>query len=148
MTNDKKRMWLYIIGSAVTVVGGYFIYRNYRITKIYETTMDTNQANQTLDTSLSNIPDINPADYQQQDDEGTSTGTTLGDESRQEAVRINGVVYVGSSNSGLYVSSVGSGSVQYDDNAGSMFVGDATIDVPPSSVEYGYVDSDGNFNNY
>lgn len=148
MTNDKKRMLLYIIGGAVTVIGGYFIYRNYRITKIYETTMDTTQANQTLDKSLSNVPDINPADYQQDDDEGKSNGSTLGDENRQEAVRINGVVYVGNSNSGLYVSSVGSGSVQYDDNAGSMFVGDATIDVSPSTVEYGYVDSDGNFNNY
>lgn len=129
-----------ILGGVAIAGIATITYLYFRIVSAYNSVQTPDQATSTLDNATANVPDINPADYQQQDDDQSSSGSTLG-QNRDDAVEINGVDYVGSSDTGLYTSL--DGKYNYDDSTLTLDIGaNQLIPVDPSMVAYGYYDYD------
>ena len=144
----SKKHTLLILTSIALSAAGYFTYLYFKIVSAYNTVLNQQQATTELQDATQGVSDIDPANYQQDDDEGTSSGTTLG-LNRTDAIMLDNSVWLGDSNTGIYNSNNGTGGV-YDDNNQVVNYSDGTSSpVSPSEVTYGYFDNDSNeFNAY
>lgn len=140
MAISKKTTLLILSAIAISAIS-YFTYLYYQIYLSYSTVLTPDEADAVLQTSTLDVPDINPSDYQQDDDNDTGSGVTLG-QNRTDAVLLDGIVWMGDSNTGIYNANDGSGDV-YDDNAQQITYTDGSVaPINTADVTYGYYDND------
>jgi hypothetical protein len=138
MANKKI---LYVIGAIALGGSIYFTIRYIKIVKAYKRNLNQNDALQVIADATKNIPAISPNEQPTINDDNVNSGITLG-QINEDAVMINGVIYIGDANSGYYISKDVDGGYTYDDNTGTMYSSNGTFvaNIPASIVTYGTYD--------
>ena len=139
----SKKNTILIFGGIGIIMIGYFTYLYYNIVAAYNTVLTVDQANSLVNDATKDVPDIDPNDYQQDDDNDTNNGITLG-QNRTDAVQLDNIVWLGDSNTGLYTANDGSNDVYNDNQQIINYPDGTTASVNPDDVTYGYFDNDAN----
>jgi hypothetical protein len=139
----SKKNTILIFGGIGIIMIGYFTYLYYKIVAAYNTVLTVDQANSLVNDATKDVPDIDPNDYQQDDDNDTNNGITLG-QNRTDAVQLDNIVWLGDSNTGLYTANDGSNDVYNDNQQIINYPDGTTASVNPDDVTYGYFDNDAN----